>query len=67
MRSMIKNKDYAVKKRSIGENETEKALFLLEDSYMDKSGRANNGPLNDSSKIESDVFQSPERVNLPPI
>jgi len=36
MRSMIKNREYASKKRSLGENETEKALFLLEDSYMDK-------------------------------
>tara|TARA_B110000285_G_scaffold204683_1_gene241839 strand:- start:3 stop:212 length:210 start_codon:yes stop_codon:yes gene_type:complete len=67
---MIKNREYAAKKRSLGENETEKALFLLEDSYMDKQlspkGDTHKDNLNESSKLTGNS-PSPERVNLPQI
>jgi len=34
---MSKNKGYAAKKRSLGPNDTEKALHLLEDSFLDSN------------------------------
>ena len=69
---MIKNREYAQKKRSLGENETEKALFLLEDSYMDKQqltspkDAVQKDNLNEASKMTG-ASPSPERVNLPEI
>lgn len=55
LRSMIKNRDYAQKRRSLGPGDTEKALLKLEESYLEsnaKGKRADFARLNEASLIE---------------
>lgn len=49
---MIKNRDYAIKRRSLGPGETERALYKLEESYLEsnaKHHKLNITRLNDAS------------------
>lgn len=39
LRSMIKNREYALKRKSLGPGETEHALFKLEESYLESNAK----------------------------
>ena len=73
---MIKNRDFANKKKGLAPGETEKVLNNLEESYLESNGkqfmiRADfGGKLNDASGLEnkdSPARKKQSNINLPKI
>ena len=71
---MIKNQEFAIKKRSVNQKETLKALANLEDTYLVQNGKkltANliTDQLNDTSQMEDNSPSKSQRspVHLPSI
>ena len=71
---MVKNREYALKKKSIAPGETDKALNKLEESYLENNGnkfqhKMDFGKLNEQSVgLEGASNSSPNKnVQLPKI
>lgn len=65
LRSMIKNREYAIKRKSLGPGETERALFKLEESYLETNAK------HQSSLVQQSLTKAgvgkPQALHLPKI